>query len=90
MLVIGVNVGGSDVVVVVVLLGNAGGAPVGVSVGVVVDVRAGTGVVVLVVVRVLVMDAGGDDGVGVVVSFGGVGVVNGAESTDGVDVRVVA
>ena len=86
MLVIGVNVGGSDVVVVVVLLVNAGGAPVGVSVGVVVDMRAGTGVVVLVVVRVLVMDAGVDDGVGVVVSFGDVGVVNGAESTDGVDV----
>ena len=90
MLVIGVNVGGSDVVVVVVLLGNAGGAPVGVSVGVVVDVRAGTGVVVLVVVRVRVTDAGVDDGVGVVVSFGDVGVVNGAESPDGVDVRVVA
>ena len=90
MLVSGVNVGGSNVVVGVVLLGSAGGAPVGVSVGVVVDVRAGTGVVVLVVVRVLVMDAGVDDGVGVVVSFGDVGVVNGAESTDGVDVRVVA
>ena len=90
MLVSGVNVGGSDVVVVVVPLVNAGGAPDGVSVGVVVDVRAGTGVVVLVVVRVLVMDAGVDDGVGVVVSFGDVGVVNGAESTDGVDVRVVA
>ena len=90
MLVSGVNVGGSNGVVVVVLLVNAGGALVGVSVGVVVDVRAGTGVVVLVVVRVLVMDAGVDDGVGVVVSFGDVGVVNGAESTDGVDVRVVA
>ena len=90
MLVSGVNVGGSNVVVGVVLLGNAGGAPVGVSVGVVVDVRAGTGVVVLVVVRVLVMDAGVDDGVGVVVSFGDVGVVNGARSTDGADVCVVA
>ena len=90
MLVSGVNVAGSDVGVVVVLLVNAGGALVRVSVGVVVDVRAGTGVVVLVVVRVLVMDAGVDDGVGVVVSFGDVGVVNGAESTDGVDVRVVA
>ena len=90
MLVSGVNVGGSDVVVVVVPLVNAGGALDGVSVGVVVDVRAGTGVVVLVVVRVLVMDAGVDDGVGVVVSSGDVGVMNGAESTDGVDVRVVA
>ena len=90
MLVSGVNVGGSDVVVVVVPLVNAGGAPDGVSVGVVVDVRAGTGGVVLVVVRVLVMDTGVDDGVGVVVSFGDVGVVNGAESTDGVDVCVVA
>ena len=90
MLVSGVNVAGSDVGVGVVLLVNAGGALVGVSVGVVVDVRAGTGVVVLVVVRVLVMNAGVDDGVGVVVSFGDVGVVNGAESTDGVDVRVVA
>jgi len=89
-LVSGVNVGGSNVVVVVVLLVSAGGALVGVSVGVVVDVRAGTGVVVLVVVRVLVMDAGVDDGVGVVVSSGDVGVMNGAESTDGVDVRVVA
>ena len=90
MLVSGVNVGGSDVVVVVVPLVNAGGAPDGVSVGVVVDVRAGTGVVVLVVVRVLVMDTGVDDGVGVVVSFGDVGVVNGAEPVDGVDVCVVA
>ena len=90
MLVSGVNVGGSDVVVVVVLLLNAGSAPVGVSVGVVVDVRAGTGVVVLVVVRVLVMDAGVDDGVGVVVSFGDVGVVNGAKSTGGADACVVA
>ena len=90
MLVSGVNVGGSDVVVVVMLLVNAGGMQVGESVGVVVDVRAGTGVVVLVVVRVLVMDAGVDDGVGVVVSFGDVGVVNGADSTDGVDVCVVA
>ena len=90
MLVSGVNVGGSNVVVVVVLLVSAGGALVGVSVGVVVDVRAGTGGVVLVVVRVLVMDAGVDDDVGVVVSFGDVGVVNGADSTDGVDVCVVA
>ena len=90
MLVSGVNVGGSDVVIVVVPLVNAGGAPDGVSVGVVVDVRAGTGVVVLVVVRGLVMDAGVDDGVGVVVSFGDVGVVNGAGSTDRVDVCVVA
>ena len=90
MLVSGVNVGGSNVVVVVVLLVNAGGALVGVSVGVVVDVRAGTGVVLLVVVRVLVMDAGVDDGVGVVVSFGDVGVVTGAKSTDGADVCVVA
>ena len=90
MLVSGGNVGGSNVVVVVVLRVNAGGAPGEVSVGVVVDVRAGTGVVVLVVVRVLVMDAGVDDGVGVVVSFGDVGVVNGAGSTDGVDVCVVA
>ena len=89
MLVSGVNVGGSDVVVVVVPLVNAGGAPDGVSVGVVVDVRAGTGVVV-VVVRVRVTDAGVDDGVGVVVSFGDVGVVNGAEPVDGVDVCVVA
>jgi len=84
-----VNVGGSNVVVVVVLLVNAGGALVGVSVGVVVDVRAGTGGVVLVVVRVLVMDTGVDDDVGVVVSFD-VGVVNGAKSTDGADVCVVA
>ena len=90
MLVSGVNVGGSNVVVVVVLLVNAGGALVGVSVGVVVDVRAGTGVVLLVVVRVLVMDAGVDDGVGVVVSFGDVRVVTGAKSTDGADVCVVA
>ena len=89
MLVSGVNVGGSNVVVVVVLLVNAGGALVGVSVGVVVDVRAGTGGVVLVVVRVLVMDTGVDDDVGVVVSFD-VGVVNGAKSTDGADVCVVA
>ena len=89
MLVSGVNVGGSNVVVVVGLLVNAGGAQVGVSVGVVVDVRAGTGVVVLVVVRVLVMDTSVDDDVGVVVSFD-VGVVNGAKSTDGADVCVVA
>ena len=89
MFVSGVNVGGSNVVVGVVLLGNAGGAPVGVSVGVVVDVRAGTGGVVLVVVRVLVMDTGVDDDVGVVVSFD-VGVVNGAKSNDGADVCVVA
>ena len=90
MFVSGVNVGGSNVVVVVVLLVNAGGALVGVSVGVVVDVRAGTGGVVLVVVRVLVMDNGVDDDVGVVVTFGDVGVVNGAKSTDGADVCVVA
>ena len=89
MLVSGVNVGGSNVVVVVVLLVNAGGALVRVSVGVVVDVRAGTGGVVLVVVRVLVMDTGVDDDVGVVVSFD-VRVVNGAKSTDGADVCVVA
>jgi len=84
-----VNVGGSSVVVVVVLLVDMGGVQVEVSVGVVVDVRAGTGVVVGVV-RVRVTDAGVDDGGGVVVSFGDVGVVNGAESTDGVDVCVVA
>ena len=89
MLVSGVNVAGSDVGVGVVLLVNAGGAPVGVSVGVVVDMRAGTRVVVFVVVRVLVMDTGVDDDVGVVVSFD-VGVVNGAKSTDGADVCVVA
>ena len=89
MFVCRVNVGGGNVVVVVVLLVNAGGALVRVSVGVVVDVRAGTGGVVLVVVRVLVMDTGVDDDVGVVVSFDA-GVVNSAKSTDGADVCVVA